>query len=508
MTKKSALLLFFVLLKFVLQFAVINPAYELHRDEFLHLDQGKHLAWGYLSVPPFTSWISWVILHLGHSVFWVKFFPALFGALTIVVVWKIIEELKGNVFALILGSTAILFSALLRINLLYQPNSLDVLFWTLLYFTLVKYIHSENSNWLWAASLVFGFGFLNKYTIAFLLLGILPALLLTEHRKVFANKTLYLSMALAVLIISPNLIWQYRNSFPVIYHMQLLAKTQLANVERSGFLKEQLLFFFSSFFVLIAAIVSFFRFAPFRTYRVIFWSYAFTLSLFVYFRAKGYYAIGLYPVLLAFGAVYLEHLTSKGWRKYLQPLLILLPVILFLPITRVALPIDSPEEITRNGTRFKNLGLLRWEDGKDHILPQDFADMLGWKELAAKVDRVYDSIPDKTSAIVICDNYGQAGAINYYSAHTTMQAVSLNADYIHWFPLDHEIRNVILVTEADDDDPQRKKEKPLFTSVYLSGQIENRYAREQGTHIYVLKKSKAPVNTLIQGDINEREREQ
>src|SRR5690606_234240 len=97
------------------------------RDEYLHLDLGQHLAWSYLSVPPVTSWISYIIYLLGNSIFWVKFFPALFGALTILVIWKTIEELKGNLFALVLGATCILFSALLRLNTLYQPNSLDVL---------------------------------------------------------------------------------------------------------------------------------------------------------------------------------------------------------------------------------------------------------------------------------------------------------------------------------------------------------------------------------------------
>ncbi len=86
-----------------------------------------------------------------------------------------------------------------------------------------------------------------------------------------------------------------------------------------------------------------------------------------------------------------------------------------------------------------------------------------------------------------------------------MQAVSLNADYIHWFPLDHEIRNVILVTDADDDDPDRKKEKPLFRSVYLAGRIENPFAREQGTHVFVLKGAHSPVNKLIQDDIEKQE---
>ena len=111
-------------MKFALQYILLSPEYELQRDEFLHLDQANHLAWGYFSVPPITSWISSIIKLLGNSVFWVKFFPALFGALTITVVWKTIEELKGNTFALILGATCVLFSALLRLNTLYQPNSL------------------------------------------------------------------------------------------------------------------------------------------------------------------------------------------------------------------------------------------------------------------------------------------------------------------------------------------------------------------------------------------------
>jgi len=94
MTKKALILAGFIVLKFMLQYNLISPEYELQRDEYLHLDLGHHLAWGYLSVPPFTSWISRIIYLLGNSVFWVKFFPSLFGALTIIVVWKTIEELK------------------------------------------------------------------------------------------------------------------------------------------------------------------------------------------------------------------------------------------------------------------------------------------------------------------------------------------------------------------------------------------------------------------------------
>ena len=116
MTKKTILLLCIIFLKFSLQYILLSPEYELQRDEFLHLDQANYLAWGYLSVPPVTSWISTIILWLGNSLFWIRFFPALFGALTIVVVWKAIEELEGNLFALLLGATSVLFSALLSIG--------------------------------------------------------------------------------------------------------------------------------------------------------------------------------------------------------------------------------------------------------------------------------------------------------------------------------------------------------------------------------------------------------
>jgi 4-amino-4-deoxy-L-arabinose transferase-like glycosyltransferase len=125
------ILIAFIFAKFYLQYTLIDSGYDLHRDEYLHLDQAHHLAWGYTSVPPFTSWISSMIYFFGNSIFWVKFFPALFGALTIVIVWHSIKVLNGNLFALILGATSVLFSVLLRLNTLYQPNSFDVLSWML-----------------------------------------------------------------------------------------------------------------------------------------------------------------------------------------------------------------------------------------------------------------------------------------------------------------------------------------------------------------------------------------
>ena len=501
MKNRNLVLLGFILVKFILQYFLIDPVYELHRDEFLHLDQARHLAWGYTSVPPFTSWISWIILQLGNGVFWIKFFPALFGALTLLVVWKTIEELNGGWFALLLGAISVVFSALIRINMLYQPNSPDILAWTLLFFTIVKYINSENSKWLWYAGITFAFGFLNKYNIVFLLIGLLPAILITEHRTIFRNKQFYYAMLLAALLILPNLIWQYVNGFPVFKHLDELARTQLVNVNRFDFLKEQLLFFMGSLFVILVAFIAFIIYPPFRKYRIFGLSFLFTISLFAYLKAKGYYAIGLYPILLAFGSIYLEKILSGKRIKYLRPLILVLPILMFYPLLQIAFPNRTPQEIRQHPQMYKDFGLLRWEDGKDHDLPQDFADMLGWKELAYKVDSAYVQISDPDHTLIYCDNYGQAGAINYYSKVKNIGAVSLNADYINWFMPDKEIRHIIRVKEIGDHGKELIVSQPYFESVSRFGEITNEFAREKGTSIFLLKNATVDVNKALAKEI-------
>lgn len=505
--ERHLLLLFFIVAKFALSYALVHPVYELHRDEFLHLDQANHLAWGYLSVPPVTSWVALVIRLLGNGVFWVKFFPCLFGALTLAIVWKAVESLGGSWFALIAGATSIVLSALLRLNLLFQPNSFEVLAWTFISFSLIRYIQSQNNKWLYLAGIGFALGFLNKYNIALLAAGLLPALLLSPHRTLLAKKHFWLAASLALALVLPNLIWQAANGFPVVRHMNELAETQLVNVDRGDFLKEQLLFFFGSIHVLAAAFIGLLVYKPFRPYRVFLLGFVFALGLFVYFHAKAYYAIGLYPILMAFGAVFLEKRLKGKPGMVLQAATVALIVGFFAATYPFAFPVNEPAVIKERLKDHPELRLSRWEDGKDHDLPQDFADMLGWKELAQKTDAALLTINHAGHTIILCDNYGQAGAINYYKKNKSATAVSLSADYLNWFPLGQQICHIILVQEASDDDPERTRERAFFGSVRKAGKVTNEFAREKGTSIYVLENAKIDVNALLESEIeNEKNR--
>ncbi|MEP6712295.1 MAG: glycosyltransferase family 39 protein [Ferruginibacter sp.] len=504
MRKKIFILIGFILAKFLLQYLLFNPDYDLQRDEYLHLDQANHLAWGFQSLPPVTSWIAYIIKLLGNGVFWVKFFPALFGTFTIVVVWKTIEALKGNLFALILGATCMLLSALLRLNFLFQPNSFDVLCWTAFYYFVIKYINTENVKWLFICSFIFAIGFLNKYNIIFLLIGLFPAILLTDQRKVFAKKEFYFAIVFGLLLILPNLLWQYNNGFPVFHHLKELADTQLVNVNRFDFLKEQFLFFVGALPVIAAALYALLFHKPFQKFRLFFGTIIFTLIIFICFKAKGYYAIGLYPVYISFGSAFLSNKLNTGWRKYLQPILLAVPIIFYVFLFNIVFSVKAPNYYIDNNNKYKELGMLRWEDGKDHLLPQDFADMLGWKELAKKVDAVYTNLTNKDQTIIVCDNYGQAGAINYYTSNKNIKAVSFSADYINWFDLDTKIENFIRVKEFDSSDKELQETSPFFETAYVADSVTNSLAREYGTTIFVFTKSKIDINQRLKTELDKK----
>jgi hypothetical protein len=129
--------------------------------------------------------------------------------------------------------------------------------------------------------------------------------------------------------------------------------------------------------------------------------------------------------------------------------------------------------------------------------------MLGWKELALKVDSVYLSLPNKENTLVLCDNYGQAGAINYF-AKQKLKAVSFNADYINWFDLSKRYENLIRVKEAEEVNVELQETSQFFQNSTLAGSITNQYAREFGTGIFVFIGAKIDIRQRIKDEIDEK----
>ena len=479
--KEYWILLLLVLVKINLQFVFVNPAYELHRDEFLHLDQAFHPAAGYISVPPFTSWMSGLIYLIGGGIFWVRLIPALFGALTIVLAWLIIEELGGRLFAKLLATTFLIFSVYARINVLFQPNAFDILSWTAMFYMLIRYVRTQNTKWLLLFALATALGLYNKYTVVFLIAGLGAGLLLTRQRIIFREKKFWLAIAFCLLLFLPNITWQISHQLPVIHHMKALNSTQLVNINHTDFLIDQLKFGVMGILTL-ASFWALIFYKPFSPYRFIGWTFVTVITLFTISHAKSYYSLGLYPVLFCVGSVYLE-VVLKKWKAIVITGLMAVNILFFFLIVRYIMPLQTPEQIAANSEPYQQLDLLRWEDGRDHSLPQDFADMRGWREMADKALSAWQMIPEveRKNTLIFCDNYGQTGALNYYNRRKMPEAYSFNTDYIYWLPRLERIDNVLLV-----GDQPGQEVTSLFREIRTVGVVEDEFAREKGTTVFLL----------------------
>jgi Dolichyl-phosphate-mannose-protein mannosyltransferase len=500
------LLLIIIIAKMAFQFSILTPYYDLQRDEYLHLDLANHLAAGYLSVPPFTAFTSLLIQWLGNGFFWVRFFPAIYGVFTMVLVWKMVNLLGGRWFAQLLAGLVFICSGMSRLNMLYQPNSFDILAWTLLFWCLLQFIITQRNKWLLWMGVVTGIGILNKYNIMFLVIGLTGGLLLSRHRKIFSNRYLYLGVLIALLMISPNIVWQLQHGLPVLHHMKELSETQLVHVSRITFITDQFIFFMGGWFIVVAALIGLLLHKPFRPYRVVLLTYGLTILLFTYLRAKSYYSLGLYPVLIAFGCVYWERIFTHDWTRYLRVLWVANIIIPFALLVNAVFPVLRPAQISEKAAKFRALGLLRWEDGQDHPLPQDFADMLGWRNLATMALQTWDQVPaaDRPYTMVVASNYGEASALNYYNKGKMPLAVSFDADYVFWFPKMDTIRYIIKVGRR----PQGETLK-LTGRVVQTGTLQDTLSREYGygANVYLLSELSPALPAALRKGVLDKQQE-
>ena len=369
----------FALIKFLIPFVLIHPQFELHRDEYLYLADADHLAWGYIEMPPMLAVLGFLSKLAGGTVYTVYFWGGAFGAATVILTGMIVLRLKGGPVAVFMACLAFLCSGFLRMHILFQPNFLDVFFWTWASYLIICWTETDQKKWLYWLGICFGLGILGKYSTAFYIISFLAAVLLTNKRKWLLNPHFYFAMLLGVLVCLPNLIWQWIHHFPVLHHMDLLTTRLLKYNSRVGFLADQLVIALPAFFIWAGGLYYLLANRDGRKHIAIAIIYLGIIGILLYFNGKGYYAAAIYPSLMAFGGIWFERLVTRkgfGWLRWVMPLFMLALTIRTLPLI---LPFRSPEKLAasyQSGLMHKS-GLLQWEDHKDHPLPQDFADMLG-----------------------------------------------------------------------------------------------------------------------------------
>ena len=482
-------ILLLAIIKFTLPFFLQHPVYELHRDEFLYLEQGNHLAWGYMEVPPMLSWLSWITIQLGSSFFWVKFWPCFFGAFTLILTCRIAVEMGGNLFAVFIAGLCLLFTAYLRMHFLFQANFLEVFWWALSAYFITRYINTKQIKYLYWIGFAFGCGWLSKNSVSFFIIGFIAGLLLTQYRSLFLNKHLYGAGLLAFMIALPNLIWQYNHNWPLLHHMEELRETQLKFLSPFDFLMGQVLMYFTAFFIWVMGLVWLFT-ANGKSYRILAWIYVTVIVLLIVSSGKNYYSMGLYPMLFAAGAVGFQQWTSAKlkWLRWIAVAVILFLAGFTLPM---AMPLWEPEKLVAFYKKrdVEGTGILKWEDQKNHSLPQDFADYLGWKEITLKAETFYNSMPksEKDSTIIYCRHYGLAGALKYYGKDIVFKSkvISDNGSFLHWISDDINFKHLIFVghrmPDTDDEVFQH------FEKITVIDSVTSKHSRQFGDRIIFFK---------------------
>lgn len=499
MTPRRLLLLLGVI-KFILPFILHNSYYQLHRDEYLYLAEGHHPAWGYLEVPPVLSVLANITNHLGGGFFWVKFWPDLVGVFTLLLIGDMVIKLGGKTFAIILSTLPILLGGYLRLFFFLHPNFLDVFAWTLMAYALFNYLLDAKNKWLYLFGVAAGVGMLCKYSVAFYIGALILGLLLSRYRNIYLNKHFYFAGIIGFLIFLPNLLWQYNHHFPVVHHMQELKEEQLQYITATNFILGQVMMNLPFAFIWIAGLLFPLFSKQGNKFLLYSMAYVLVIALLIWQHGKDYYALGSYPVLFVMGAYYLEKITRNKllWTRYVM---IAVPVVISVIIMPVIMPVFKPGKLAAyyESMDFKSTGVLRWEDQQNHPLPQDFADMIGWREMTAQCARVFHAMPvdEQKHTMIYARGYFTAGALNYYGRQFGLPEVySDNASFLFWMPEKYNINNLLLVGHqfpGKDD-----KVFQQFALVSVKDSVDMPLFRENGTKFILFEKANDSCNAIIE----------
>ena len=455
-TSDVAVILYFSLALFILHM-VFNGRYGYFVDELYYLACSEHLAWGYVDHAPLIAVITRIARALfGDSLHAVRFFPAVAAGLKVLLTGLIARELGARRYAQVLACVAVMVAPLyLGIDNLLTMNAFEPLFWMGCALVAVRIINGGDQRLWLLFGLLAGVGLLNKHSMLFFGFGFFVGLLLTPERKFLRSPWIWLGGLLALLIFLPNLVWEIHRSFPTI--------ELLRNVQRSGrnvslsaiaFLLQQVVFMHPlACPIWLAGLAHYFG-PNGRRYRVLGWTFVVVLLCFLVLNGRVHYLAPAYPMLFASGAIVVqEFFERRGWQR-LKPAYVGALVLTGALLVPFAFFPMLPVETYIRYSRALHFGPPAIETHRLGPLPQIYADMFGWKEMAETVAGVYNRLSpeDKARCAIFGQNYGQAGAIDFFGARVGLpKAISGHQSYFYWGPRSYTGECMIVM----DDRPEQ-----------------------------------------------------
>ena len=412
--------------------------YGIFRDELYYLACGRHLAWGYVEFPPLIAVLTRAVtMLLGESLFAIRLLPALAGAVLVVLTAMIARELGGGRFAQgLAGLAVIVVPAWMSIDHFMNTNAFEPLFCAGCVWLAVRAWNTGDSRYWLGFGVVAGLGLENKHAMLFFGFGIVAGLLLTPMRKAFRERNLWLGGVIAFLIFLPNILWEISLGWPTLEFLQNAVKYKNAILTPFQFLTTELQLTVAAVPVWLAGLWFFFFHPRGKTYRAFGWAYVIIFVALDALHGKGYYLLPAYPMLLGAGAVWLEEVLAQRPRRWMWR-----PLIIFMLVSAgVSAPMAVPLLPVETFVRYAAwLGIQNPKEERHELgrLPQFYADMFGWRNMADQVAAVFHGLPpeDQAHAVIFAWNYGDAGAIDYYGPGLKIpNAISGHNNYYLWGP--------------------------------------------------------------------------
>jgi 4-amino-4-deoxy-L-arabinose transferase-like glycosyltransferase len=454
----------------LLHFAT-NGQYGFHRDELLTYSNARHLAWGYVLYPPVTPVLARLELILfGTSLWGFRFFPALSHGLVVLLTGLIARELGGKREAQVLAAVAAAIQGpALVAGWFLGYSTFDYVCWVLVAYVVSCLLRSGNPRWWLAIGASVGAGMMTKYSMAFLVLGIVGGLLFTPARRYFKSPWLWCGVALALVIMLPNIVWQVRHHFVTVAWLKSIHTRDIARGWTDYFLPNQ--FWKSTNVVTVplwcAGLWFLFASLEGKRYRILGWMYLIPLVTLFAAGGRDYYLSPAYPMLLAAGAAWGERwVASLGarrastvrWNMWCS---FATAGLIFAAVTLPVAPLNS-----------------RWWRFADRMNGGNFNMQIGWPDMVEQLARIRDSLPaqDRAKLGILAGDEGTAGAVNLYGpAYGLPAAISgMNSNWLRGYG-DPPPQTIIVLQERRDFLDRN------FQSCELVGRVTNRYAIANAT---------------------------
>jgi hypothetical protein len=498
LTQGMALVWLIALAKLVFHI-YFNNSYGYFRDEFNYLACGDHLGWGYVDQPPLIPFLIHISrATLGDSLRAIRFIPALASSSLVVQTALIARELGGRRYALLLSAITVVIAPQYLSNAsLLGTTSLEPNLWMgCAYFVILAIKRNDPRYWFWFG-VVAGIGLEEKYSIALFGFGIVIGLLLTEHRRVFLNKWIWLGGLAAFLIFLPNLLWNIHYDWPFLQLMRGIRAEGRDVVLPAGqyFFQQTLLVNPLTAPIWITGLIALLFWSRLKPYRVLGISYLVCYTVFFLLHGKNYYLAPIYPMLLAAGAVVIESALSgagapahQARLNWLKPVIVLILLASGAHLAPVVVPILSPDRfLAYTKTLPFKLPVMEHSHARA-ALPQWYSDQFGWKEIVDETTVAWNKLApaERRDCGIFAQDYGQAGAIDFLGRSDGLpKSLSGHQTWYLWGPRGYSGNCMIVL------DDTRENLEALWNNVEFVGtSADNPYALEKNIDVFICRGSK------------------